>query len=76
LSEFESDGCTGWFDLNYRACCVDHDFAEYSGISDYIADINLLECVGSLGHPVMAVMMFAGVKLFRPAYRLIRPFIR
>ena len=67
---FKSDGCTGWFDGNWRQCCVEHDYLDFIGISDTLADMTMHECVATFS-PIMALIMFVGVKLFRPFYRLL-----
>lgn len=69
MEGFKSDGCTGWFDLNYHGCCVAHDFAAYIGYPDSLADMDLFDCVKGLAGVGMAVTMFVGLKLFRPFYR-------
>ncbi len=47
-SEFESDGCTGFPDGNYRDCCVAHDREYFAGGSlkaRWRSDIKLFQCV-------------------------------
>lgn len=57
------DGCTGWFDGSWRACCDLHDLAYAIGADKLQADWALFQCV--LPHsPINAVLMLAGVTLF------------
>ncbi len=69
---FVTDGCTGWLDLNYRDCCVAHDYAAYIGQPDTTADIELFTCVAEKMNPAWAAVMIIGLFLFRPAYRFLK----
>jgi len=61
------DGCTLWFNGDWRACCDAHD-AAYAVVSapldKVIADLDLARCVAETGHGLMALVMLAGVTLF------------
>jgi len=67
----DSDGCTlwpeGWFGKDtWHAACVKHDVAYYYGGSYQArlrADIELLFDVTSTGHPIVALIMFIGVRI-------------
>lgn len=66
-----SDGCTGWFDslfgYNWRHCCEAHD----AGSSHW----ELAQCVINVTPAWldwMGVLMFVGVVVFLPFYRLLK----
>lgn len=61
---FEPDGCTMWFDGNWRECCDAHDLAYAVHFDKFQADIALGWCVAQHGHPVIGLIMFAGVAVF------------
>jgi len=67
---FQSDGCTLFPDMKHKACCVAHDWADFTGTPDYIADIDLYNCVAGISGILIAIIMFIGLKIFRPMYRL------
>ena len=67
-----SDGCTGWPDGPWHACCVEHDRAYRqlgklslwrAFIERRKADLALASCVASKGHPIVAALMFVGVRI-------------
>ena len=58
------DGCTLFLDGVWRQCCDIHDIAYVAGGDKGAIDWALFECVAATGHPVMAVVMLAGVTLF------------
>ena len=66
----ESDGCTGWPEGSWSACCVVHD-AAYDNplIPRLTADLDLAWCVAEVAGWPMALVMFAGVALFGWTYR-------
>ena len=72
LSEFKSDGCTGWFNFKHEVCCIRHDFADYIGLPDAVADLHMYDCVLGFSGILMALTMYLGVKLFRPTWRFIK----
>lgn len=72
LIPFVSDGCSGFPDGNFSQpqrwllCCEAHDFDYWKGGSSaerLSSDHNLQKCVANLGHPTIAVLMFAGVRV-------------
>lgn len=72
LKPFTTDGCTdfpdgvqGHEDL-WLDCCIAHDYAYWKGGSyeDRLrADRELRQCVARVGHPVIAQIMLAGVRV-------------
>lgn len=72
LTNFQSDGCTWWPDLEYGYCCVQHDWELFSKeVSTIEAHFNLGMCV-SENFPVMGLVMFLGVLVFYPVYKLLQ----
>lgn len=55
------DGCTGWFDGNWRHCCDAHDIAWAQGADFFGSNIDLAVCVAQTGNPIVALIMLAGV---------------
>ncbi len=72
LKPFTTDGCSdfpdgieGHEDL-WRACCVEHDLAYWKGGTyqqRLQADKRLQQCVASVGQPLIAKIMLAGVRI-------------
>ncbi len=63
---FKSDGCTMFPDGAYRSCCVEHDRAYWRGGTmghRLAADRELAFCVWRLRGPVLAVVMYAAVRV-------------
>lgn len=58
------NGCTGWFDGVWRHCCDAHDLDYALGVDKLQADLALAACVTDTGHPIIALVMLAGVTLF------------
>ena len=76
-SQATTDGCSSpWYvgmwtvflDKNWDDCCWQHDFDYGVGvkhdISRSMADEELHDCVEASGHPVVADLMWAAVRLF------------
>jgi hypothetical protein len=64
-----SDWCSFWPDhwitYDYSACCEQHDKDyEDDTVSRWDADVALMQCVCKQCKPVMAVIMFLGVRCF------------
>ena len=66
-----SDGCTMWFDGDFKDCCVEHDRAYLTGGDHWRtrlrADNRLFTCVaGKKGawHLALAPVMWTGVRIF------------
>ena len=62
---FHSDGCSCWFDGDWVECCVEHDLIYWMGgtrSEREKADDELMKCVTAKGHPVMARLMYVGVR--------------
>ncbi|WP_051284357.1 hypothetical protein [Desulforegula conservatrix] len=65
----DSDGCTCFFDGNWWACCVGHDYEYADGgtLTDKIvSDWKLAKCVANRGgtvNKVAAALMFVGVSV-------------
>ena len=71
LKPFTSDGCSAFPDGTlserklWRSCCVEHDFDYWIGGTEEereASDHRLKACVESVGEPVVASMMLAGVR--------------
>ncbi len=68
-NNFQSDGCTMWFDGEYKGCCEKHDLAYFKSSgwrSRLKADNGLFKCVANLGPPYLwsASIMWIGVRIF------------
>jgi hypothetical protein len=67
-----SDGCSFFPDGERKGCCIEHDMAYYYGGSaeDKLkADLELSECVEQVSGPFVAMLMYAGVRIFgHPAW--------
>lgn len=80
---FSTDGCSGGMSSSWKAlfgtitpwegCCVEHDYAYWKGGPARLraaADLKLRECVSKNGHPIIAWLMWAGVRFGgHPAWR-------
>jgi hypothetical protein len=72
LKQFTSDGCSAFPDGTmeqkqlWLSCCIAHDKAYWQG-GTYeqrkTADLALQQCVTSVGHPNIAQLMLAGVRV-------------
>lgn len=70
--DLAGDGCTNWFNGDWRACCDAHDYAYAHAVTvldKVLADEALRRCVamagsGDLWHWLMGLVMFAGVSIF------------
>ncbi len=63
---FVSDGCSCFPDGNWLECCNQHDKLYQQGgspIQRKSADIGLLCCVAGKGHPIIAFIMYLGVRV-------------
>jgi len=66
MKPFKSDGCSCFPDGNWRDCCISHDKKYWSGgfrKDRRRADAELLSCVADRGHPVIAILMYIGVRI-------------
>lgn len=65
---FTTDGCTNWPDGLWLPCCTTHDYYYQYGIALEIkrkeADKRLRRCVADMGYPMVAWIMYAGVRTF------------
>ena len=77
LKPFVSDGCSVFPDGTIRQsklwlkCCITHDKAYWQGGSyeqKILADVQLKECVSSVGEKRVADLMLAGVRVGGSAY--------
>jgi hypothetical protein len=69
---FRSDGCSLWFDSydghDYYPACFLHDLKYWAGtegdeaVERLVADAELMIAIARLGDPVMAQIMFQGVR--------------
>ena len=65
-SPFTSDGCSCWPDYNWVECCVAHDLTYWIGGSRQerlAADLALKACIRDKGYPLMAGLMYHGVRI-------------
>ncbi len=63
---FKSDGCSCWPDSDWVECCIEHDLVYWMGGTRHEkkeADKKLKECVSQKGHPVIATIMYYGVRV-------------
>jgi len=63
---FDSDGCSCWPDGYWVECCIKHDLLYWIGGTREErkrADLELKKCVLDKGHPIVARMMYFGVRL-------------
>lgn len=63
--EFKSDGCSCFPDGDWVECCVLHDLVYWMGGTReerLNADATLRKCVADKGHPVIAGLMYYGVR--------------
>jgi len=63
---FKSDGCSGFPNGNWVECCVRHDLVYWVGGTREeraAADSALQKCVADKGHPVIAKLMYSGVRV-------------
>jgi len=66
MRPFKSDGCSCFPDGNWVDCCIAHDKKYWVGglRKDRIrADAELMSCVSLKGHPVIAILMYIGVRI-------------
>ena len=66
MKPFKSDGCSMFPDGNWVDCCYWHDESYWKGGTRKdrrIADAKLMTCVASKGYPVIAIMMYIGVRI-------------
>ena len=64
---FKSDGCTDAPDMNFKKCCVIHDYDYTVGgneLDRIKADKKLLLCIKNNGHPILAIIYYLVVRLF------------
>lgn len=60
----KSDGCTFVRDFNLTGCCEMHDFLRrFRPVAPRAADKLLRQCIQSQGHPVLAWVYWAAVRL-------------
>ena len=63
---FKSDGCSCWPDGDWVDCCVKHDLIYWMGGTREerkIADLELKKCISEKGYPVIARIMYIGVRI-------------
>jgi hypothetical protein len=66
IKPFVTDQCTLFPDGEWGGCCVEHDRAYWRGGTRQQrreADIELMRCVAARGHPWIAMVMYAGVRM-------------
>ncbi len=63
---FATDGCSMWPDGTWGVCCVEHDMDYWYGGTAKArkqSDQRLKQCLIDLDHPVMARVMYMGVRI-------------
>lgn len=68
---FKTDGCTLAPDIDFICCCVEHDFIYWQGgtIEERReADMVFRQCIIDKGHPYLANVYYAGVRIFGSPY--------
>lgn len=63
---FKSDGCSCWPDSDWLECCIEHDLAYWMGGTRHErkeADRKLRDCISQKGYPVIAIIMYFGVRV-------------
>ena len=71
LTPFKTDGCSMFPDHKWRECCVTHDKAYWKGgakTQRKEADKKLYECVKEKGFPIVAKIMYFGVRIAGVSY--------
>ena len=74
---FRSDGCTLFPDIWIHECCVQHDYADYVGVPDKIADKEFLQCIaeasggGDIAY-LFGLVVVLGMIIGRPAWRFFK----
>jgi hypothetical protein len=66
MKKFKSDGCSFFFNGNWKKCCIEHDKKYWKGgtrTERKKADIELMKCVLLNGHPFIAFIMYVGVRI-------------
>lgn len=81
VNPFMSDGCTGFPEGTLKApklwgeCCFEHDLHYWSGGTETArdkADLFLRDCVKEKGHPMIAELMYFGVRFGKNSTRKIK----
>ena len=65
IKPFKSDGCSVYFNENFRGCCVSHDKDYWKGGTKnqrLKSDRKLKKCVEKKGHPIQAKIMYLSVR--------------
>jgi len=60
----KSDGCSFFPDGDYFSCCEKHDLDYAYSPSRSHSDLELRKCITRDGHPVLAWIIWLGVRLF------------
>lgn len=72
IKPFTTDGCSAFPDGTLKqkniwlSCCTAHDYSYWQGGTyeeRVVADIELRQCVSKVGHPKIAALMLAGVRV-------------
>ena len=66
LKPFKTDGCSMFPDGMWRECCVEHDKAYWRGGTKEQrkeVDKKLYQCVKAKGYPIIAKLMYYGVRI-------------
>lgn len=74
MDKFLSDGCTGIPDLNMGPCCVKHDWDDFIGVPDMVADYDFFICLCDalgfgMGGAIIASTIVCGMMVLRPFWR-------
>jgi len=63
---FTSDGCSMFPDGEWKHCCFAHDATYWVGgtqVERYEADLLIKKCIAQSGHPVIARIMYRGIRV-------------
>ena len=66
IKKFVSDGCSMFPNYRWEKCCILHDKRYWSGgtkADRKQADKELYECVRKKGYPLIATIMYLGVRV-------------
>lgn len=64
MKRFRPNGCTLFPEGKQTSCCNSHDMSYIFGRSRKKADNNLKECIENCNKPIMARIVYAGVRAF------------
>ena len=66
IKPFKTDGCSMFPNHKWKDCCIEHDKLYWKGGTKEDrkkADIKLMNCVKAKGFPIIAKIMYLGVRV-------------